>query len=91
VEFLTGKMLWKIQRSPGSGSCAVVYADGHVYFRYANGVTLLVAATPEKYQLKGQFQTPGNNGNCWAHPAISNGRLYLRNHDAIYCYDLKKK
>src|SRR5262245_15653985 len=90
VEFLTGQMMWERKRSPGSGSAAVVYADGHVYFRYANGVMLLVAATPDKYQLKGQFKTPGNSGDCWAHPAISNGRLYLRNHDAIYCYDLRK-
>jgi outer membrane protein assembly factor BamB len=90
VEFLTGKMMWDRQRGPGSGSAAVAYADGHVYFRYANGVVLLVAATPEKYQLKGRFKTPGGD-DCWAHPAISNGRLYLRNGDAIYCYDLKKR
>jgi len=90
VELLTGKMRWPRQRSPGSGSAAVVYAEGHVYFRYANGVVLLVAATPEKYQVKGQFKAPGG-GDCWAHPAISNGRLYLRSHDAIYCYDLKKR
>jgi outer membrane protein assembly factor BamB len=91
IEFSTGKMMWPRKRSPGSGAAAVVYADGHVYFRYENGVMLLVAATPGKYQLKGQFQTPGNERECWAHPAISNGRLYLRNDDTIYCYDLRKK
>jgi outer membrane protein assembly factor BamB len=91
VEFLTGKMMWERQRSPGSGSAAVVCADGHVYFRYANGAVLLVAATPEKYQLKGRFKTPDSGNDGWAHPAISNGRLYLRDHDAIYCYDLKKR
>ena len=90
LELLTGKMMWKKGRGPGSGPAAVAYADGNLYFQYENGVVALVAATPAKYQLKGQFQTPDNRRSL-AHPAISNGRLYLRDQGAIYCYDLKKK
>jgi outer membrane protein assembly factor BamB len=89
VEFLTGKVVWEKDRGPGSGPAAVAYADGHLYFQYENGVVALVAATPDQYQLKGLFRAPGNRGSL-AHPAISNGRLYLRVQDAIYCYDLKK-
>jgi len=40
--------------------------------------------------LKGRFRTPDERGSL-AHPAISNGRLYLRVQDALYCYGLKKK
>jgi outer membrane protein assembly factor BamB len=90
IEFLTGKMMWEKGRGPGSGPAAVAYADGNLYFQYENGVTALVAATPDKYQLKGQFETPDSRGSL-AHPAISNGLLYLRDQGAIYCYDLKKK
>ena len=90
IEFLTGKLMWEKERGPGSGPAAVAYADGHLYFQYENGVVALVAATPEKYQLKGQFRTPDNRRSL-AHPAISNGRLYLREQDALYCYDLRKK
>jgi outer membrane protein assembly factor BamB len=90
IEFLTGKLMWEKDRGPGSGPAAVVYADGHLYFQYESGVVALVAATPEKYQLKGQFQSPDNSRSL-AHPSISNGRLYLREQDALYCYDLRKQ
>src|SRR5262249_31397612 len=89
IEFLTGKLMWEKGRGPGSGPAAVAYADGHLYFQYEDGVVALVAATSEKYQLKGQFQTPDRRRSL-AHPAISNGRLSLRDPDAICCYDLKK-
>ena len=75
---------------PGIGPAAVVSAGGMLYFQYESGVVARVAATPEKYQLKGQFRTPGT-GRSLAHPAISGGKLYLRDHDALYCYDLRKK
>jgi outer membrane protein assembly factor BamB len=90
IELLTGKTMWDKGRGPGAGPAAVVYADEHLYFRYENGVTALVAATPEKYQLKGRFRTPESR-NGLAHPAISNGRLYVRDQDALYCYDVRKK
>jgi outer membrane protein assembly factor BamB len=89
IELSTGKLMWPQRRGPGNGPAAVAYADGHLYFHYENGIMALVAATPDKYQLKGQFETPGKGS--LAHPAISNGRLYLREQDAIYCYDLKRK
>ncbi|MCI0701931.1 MAG: PQQ-like beta-propeller repeat protein [Planctomycetia bacterium] len=90
IEFLTGKLVWEKERGPGSGPAAVMYADGNLYFQYENGVMALVAASPDKYELKGQFQAP-NKKRSLAHPAISNGRLYMRMHDTLYCYDLKKK
>src|SRR5262249_3005364 len=90
VEFVTGKMMWDKVRGPGSGSATIAYADGHLYFLYANGVVALVTAKPDKFELKGKFAFPGPKGECWAYPAISNGRLYVRNHDVLYCYNLKK-
>lgn len=90
IEFATGKLKWERDRGPGGGPAAVLYADGHLYFQYENGVMALVAATPDKYELKGQFEVPDNR-NSLAHPALSNGRLYLRAQDAMYCYDLRKK
>jgi outer membrane protein assembly factor BamB len=90
IEFLTGKLMWEPGRGPGSGPAAVAYADGNLYFQYQDGVMALVAATPEKYQLKGRFRTPDNSKSL-AHPAINNGRLYLRELDALYCYDLRKQ
>lgn len=91
VEMKTGKILWHADQ-PGRGSGCVLYADGHLYFLYENGVAALVEATPERYNLKGTFKLPsrpGAKGTAWAHPVISDGRLYLRWADVLFCYDVK--
>jgi outer membrane protein assembly factor BamB len=88
LDLKTGRIVWK-RRGPGIGSAAVVYADGHLYFRYQNGVVALIEATTTGYRLKGTFQIPGAGGDSWAHPAIANGRLYLREKDRLWVYDLK--
>ena len=27
--------------------------------------------------------------DAWAHPVLCNGRLYLRYHETLFCYDVK--
>ncbi len=89
LEWKTGKFAWEPQRGPGGGSAAVLYADGHLYFRYESGDVALIEATPKGYNLKSSFR-PQINGNGWPHPVIYHGRLYLRGNDQILCYDIKK-
>jgi len=91
LEMKTGKIMWHADQ-PGKGSGCVLYADGNLYFRYENGLMALVEATPEKYNLKGTFMPParpGAKGTAWAHPVISDGKLYLRHADVLFCYDVK--
>ena len=90
VEFATGDIVWGGRiRGAGSGSAAVVYADGHLYFRYEDGVMALIEASPESYRLKGSFRVASNNGKSWPHPVIHGGRLYLRDQDELLCYDVR--
>jgi outer membrane protein assembly factor BamB len=90
VEFTTGKVVWGGNiRNAGSGSAAVLYADGNLYFRYENGTMLLVQATPEGYHERGSFTIP-DVGLSWSHPVIVDGRLYLREQDRLYCYDVRR-
>ncbi len=91
IEMKTGKIMWQADQ-PGGGSGCVLYADGNLYFRYENGLVALVEATPEKYNLKGTFtppDRPGASGAAWSHPVISDGKLYLRHADVLFCYDVK--
>jgi outer membrane protein assembly factor BamB len=91
LDLNTGKMAWGPERGPGSGSAAVVYADGNLYFRYENGVMALIEATPDGYHLKSQFQLPASTGTpSWPHPVVAHGRLYLRGRDVLLCYDLRR-
>jgi len=86
LEFATGKMMWR-DRSVGKGS--VTYADGRLYIQSENNVVGLVEATPSGYQEKGRFQIPDRGRMSWAHPAISDGPLYVRNQDTLLVYDVK--
>lgn len=89
LKWTTGEIAWK-QRAPVSGSAAVLYADGHLIFRYDRGPVALIEATPDAYRLKAKFTPPTADGPAWAHPVIHQGRLYLRHNDLLLCYDLRK-
>jgi outer membrane protein assembly factor BamB len=86
LEFATGKMMWR-DRSVGKGS--LVYADGHLYLLSESGVVGLAEATPAGYREKGRFRISDQGWPAWAHPAVSNGRLYIRNQAVITAYNLR--
>jgi outer membrane protein assembly factor BamB len=90
LELATGKVVWGGDiRNEGTGSAAVVYADGNLVFRYQNGVVILVEATPTGYKEKGSFTIPNPNTLSWPHPVVVGGRMYLREQDTLYVYDVK--
>jgi outer membrane protein assembly factor BamB len=91
IELKTGRVAWRADQSPGGGSAAVLYADGQLYFRYERGQMALIKASPDAYTLAGTFPIGSANGKHWAHPVIHDGRLYLRDQDALLCYELRAK
>ena len=88
MRFDTGEVVWR-NRSVGKGS--LVYADGNLYCLSENGVVGLVEATPEGYHEKGRFHIPQDSLPTWTHPVVAGGRLYLRDQDTIYAFDIKEK
>jgi outer membrane protein assembly factor BamB len=88
MKFDTGEVAWK-DRSVGKGS--LVYADGNLYCFSENGVVGLVEATPTGYKEKGRFRIQQDSLPTWAHPVVAGGRLYLRDQDTIYAYDVRQK
>lgn len=89
AELATGKVVWK-ERGSGKNSATLAAADGHLYVRYADGTLALVKADPAGYREVSSFKVPGSGERpSWAHMVILDGRLYLREGDAILCYDLR--
>ena len=86
---MAGKVLWGPERNKGRDSAAIVYADGRIYFRYRDGRMILVEANPEAYVERGTFMIPEVENESWSHPAIAGGKLYLREQDNLFCYDVK--
>jgi outer membrane protein assembly factor BamB len=86
LEFETGKVMWR-DRSVGKGS--VAYADGHLYVLSEDNVVGLVEASPKAYREVGRFTIADQGWPSWAHPAISGGRLYVRNQNVLASYDVR--
>lgn len=88
VRFEDGEVLWGPVRNDGRGSAAVTFADDRLYFRYQDGTMVLVEATPEEYRQRGTFVIPEVDNFSWSHPVIADGKLYLREQDRLYVYDV---
>ncbi len=70
---------------------AAIYADGRLYCLDESGTAALIELGPEGLQKVGAFRLVTQRVNdAWAHPVLLDGRLYLRYHDALWCYDVKQ-
>jgi len=89
ADLMTGEIKWK-SRGTGKGSIAVAAADGCLYLHYADGTMVLAKADPSEYVETSVFSVPHSGERpSWAHPVILDGKLYLREHNAILCYDVR--
>jgi len=95
MAFSDGTVKWAEKGAVGKG--AVSCADGMLYcLDEKKGTVALVEASPNGWSEKGRFtlepQATDRNpkGAIWVHPVIANGKLYLRDQNFIYCYDVKK-
>lgn len=91
VELATGHIRWEERSIAPASLC---YADGHLYLHGENGDVALVEATPEGYREKGHFSPTGQpdrgRAKAWAHPALADGRLYIRDANKLWCYSVRQ-
>jgi len=88
MRFDTGEVAWR-DRSVGKGS--LVHADDRLYLFSERGVVALAEANPEAYKEHGRFSLETGSLPTWSHPVVSNGKLFLRDQDTIYAYDVRAK
>lgn len=93
-ELKTGKEVWA-NKTLGKG--AIHYADGMLYcLDERSGEVALVEASPTAWNEKGRFKLDplsaqrNRQGGIWPHPVVLDGKLYLRDQEYLYCYDVKK-
>ena len=94
LDFKTGNVLWDGRDVPNrpapKGSLAL--ADGRFYYRTEKGTVLLIEPNPKEYVERGRFEQPDRtNPPAWAHPVVANGKLYIRDQETLFCYDVKAK
>lgn len=88
MKFDTGEVAWK-DRSVGKGS--MVFADDRLYLFSERGTVAIAEANPAGYKEHGRFQLTTGSSPTWSHPVVANGKLFLRDQDNIYAYDVRAK
>lgn len=92
-DFKTGAAVWQ-DKGIGKGACTYV-AGMLVCLAEKDGTVALVDASPSGWKLHASFKLDPQtklrspSGKIWTHPVVLNGRLYLRDQELIYCYDVK--
>ena len=79
----TGRKQWKDGRY---GYGQILLAQGHIIIMCGNGDLALVKASPDEQIEVARFAAL--NGKTWNHPALADGKLLIRNHSEMACYDL---
>ena len=96
--FKTGEIVWTQsdkEASVGKGSLLAVN-DRLILYDMQNGSSAVVAASPDGWKDFGKIEIPERtniktqDNQAWTHPVVANDKLYLRDHDLLFCFDLKK-
>ena len=94
-DFETGEQVWAEKNALGKG--AVACADGMLYcVDEGSGEVVLIEASPKGWNEKGRFKLDpqseyrSSRGKIWTHPTIANGKLYLRDQEIVYCFNIKE-
>jgi outer membrane protein assembly factor BamB len=86
VEAKTGKELWKKPQVVGKYHASVLRTgDNKLLMLEEAGNLVLVEPNPEEYRALARSKVCGET---WAHPALADGRLYLRDDKNLICLQL---
>lgn len=94
-DFFSGESVWN-ERKLGKGS--LTCADGKLYlFDERKGEVVLIDASPEGWNERGRFtleplsQQRSGRGGIWTHPVVANGKLFLRDQELLFCFDISSE
>lgn len=93
LDFDTGEKIWRERKELGKG--AIAYAEGRFYcLSEDEGEIVLIAASAKGWEEHGRFvlepqtEIRSDRGKVWTHPVIAGGRLYLRDQDLLFSFDV---
>jgi outer membrane protein assembly factor BamB len=96
MDYGTGDVKWKKSKF-GRGQLLVV--DGHLIIQTEGALNdggnvkarlILLEPTSEEYRENSSFVF-SHLSKCWAAPALANRKLYVRDNEKLFCYDLQDR
>jgi len=89
IDWQTGRLKYELKDFT-TGSA--IYADGRLYCLDERGSVGLLKPGSTSLEVVGHFAlVPEKVRDAWTHPVLNDGRLYLRYHDTLFCYDVKRR
>jgi outer membrane protein assembly factor BamB len=89
IDWQTGRTKYELKDFT-TGSA--IYADGRLYCLDEQGKVGLLKPDPDGLHVVGRFALVDKKvHDAWTHPVLLDGRLYLRYHDTLFCYDVKQR
>ncbi len=73
------------------GRGTTIWADGMLYCYSDVGEMALVKPTADGFTKVSSFEVPYGEAQHWAHPVITDGKLYIRHGGSLMVYDISKK
>ncbi|MEM8680385.1 MAG: PQQ-binding-like beta-propeller repeat protein, partial [Planctomycetota bacterium] len=94
-DLMTGKIVWSQRANKSVGDGSIIFADGQLYLYGEKTAEVgLVDASSQEWSEHGRFSLPAASENTpasgknWTRPVIANGKLYLRDQELLFCYDI---
>jgi outer membrane protein assembly factor BamB len=89
LDWKTGEMKYAVR---GVGKGSATYAEGMLYTLNELQTMGLVKCTPDSHEVICQFKLhPRGRTTTRAHPVVCGGRLYIRQNEFLYVFDVKAK
>ena len=94
IDWKTGESRYELELSSPTNNHAtgaLLWADQQLYALFENGILALLRPTADHFEINGHVKLfDASKSDAWAHPVLLNGRLYLRYHDSLWCFDVKQ-
>ncbi|MDR2969155.1 MAG: PQQ-like beta-propeller repeat protein [Tannerellaceae bacterium] len=91
----TGERAWNQRNREGVTRGSIMGIDNHlILLDERTGAFAVAAASPDGWKEIGRMELPERtkiktiDNMVWAHPVVAGGKLYLRDHDLLFCFDL---
>ncbi len=87
LNWKTGQRAWATR----IGRHAMIYAEDLLYLLSSEGQVILAEASPSAFVPRGRFMIPDSvKAQGASSPVIAGGRLYLRDDNKLFCFDIRE-